>query len=302
MGARNRTESRRLPDLQPPAETAVIPSGKHPTMRTTTTTRMFGLAAGLMLSGCSMFQFHGTITTTKTVDGQTTTTTQEFDDWEEMKVAMDAAAKELRGTTKELLTKLVEAPPPGEVHLADLAPTLADYEGNSNLDFVGNARASGDVGFTYVQIGVPTYDAFFKSAAEFHGFVYQTRESIKQLRVTAKAALGRDYDEKMSLGDAVHAAVSVGGEAGLAVEGQLTETRELAMALAGTAPNFAEKTQGLVSSGQQLIAGAPSSITNPKTVLHLDLIVKGLGQSVRVVEDSGKLLVELARDLATLNR
>ncbi len=267
-----------------------------------TTTPFIALCAALLLSGCSMFKFHGTVTTTKTVDGKTTTTTQEFDDWQEMKVAMNAAAKELRGTTKELLTKLVEAPPPGEVHLADLSPTLADYEGNANLDFVGNARTSGEVGFTYVQIGVPSYDAFFKSTAEFHGFVYQTSESIKQLRLSAKTALGRDYNEKMSLGEAVTAAVSVGGEAGLAVEGQLTETRELAMALAGTAPNFAQKTQGLVASGQQLIAGAPSSITNPKTVLHLDLIVKGLGQSVRVVEDSGKLLVELARDLATLNR
>ncbi len=267
-----------------------------------TTTRFGALAAAFLLSGCSMFQFHGTITTTKTVDGKTTTTTEEFDDWQEMKAAMDKAAKELRGTTKELVKQLVEAPPPGEVHLADLSPGLAEYEGNANLDFVGQARDHGEEGFTYVQIGVPSYDAFFKATAEFHGFVYQTRESIKHLRASAKAALGRKYSAKMSLGEAVNAAVAVGGEAGLAVEGQLTETRELAMSLAGSTPSFVEKTQGLVSSGQQLIAGAPSSITNPKTVLHLDLIVKGLGQSVAVVEDSGKLLIELGRDLATLNR
>lgn len=72
---------------------------------------------------------------------------------------------------KELLTKLAEAPPPGEVHLADLSPGLAGYGGNSNLNFAGNTWASGEDGFTYVQIGVPTYDAFFKSTAEFHGFV-----------------------------------------------------------------------------------------------------------------------------------
>ena len=261
-----------------------------------------GLVAALLLSGCSMFKFHGTITTTKTVDGKTTTTTEEFDDWEEMKVAMDKAAKELRGTTKELLTKLVEAPPPGEVHLADLGSSLAGYEGNTHLDFVGNARAAGEEGFTYVQIGVPSYDAFFKSTAEFHGLVYQTRESIKHLRASAKAALGRDYRAKMTLGEAVNAAIAVGGEAGLAVEGQLTETRQLAVILAGTAPSFVDKTQGLIATGQQLIAGAPASITNPKTVLHLDLIVKGLGQSVKVIEDSGKLLIELVRDLATLDR
>lgn len=297
MGARDRT---RLPDLQPLYRALVLPIGRDEPMQMTT--QLCGLAAAVLLSGCSMFQFHGTVTTTKTVDGQTTTTTEEFDDWEEMKVAMDAAGKELRGTTKELLTKLVEAPPPGEVHLADLSPTLADYEGNDNLDFVGHARTSGEGGFTYVQIGVPTYDTFFKSAAEFHGFVYQTRESIKHLRASAKSALGRKYTAKMTLGEAVDAAVAEGGEAGLAVEGQLTETRELAMALAGSAGGFADKTQGLVSSGQQLIAGAPSSITNPKTVLHLDLIVKGLGQSVRVVEDSGELLIELAQDLATIRR
>ena len=266
------------------------------------TTSMFGLTTALLLGGCSMFQFHGTITKTKTVDGQTVTTTEEFDDWQEMKAAMDKSFKELRGTTKELVTKLVEAPPPGEVHLTDLSPSLAEYEGNANLDFLGIARASGEDGFTYVQIGVPTYDAFFKSTAEFHGFVYQTRESINHLRMSAKAALGRDYKARMSLGDAVNAAVARGGEAGLAVEGQLAETRELAMLLSGSAAGFVQQTQGLVSSGQQLIAGAPSSITNPKTVLHLDLIVKGLGQSVDVVKDSGELLVELGRDLATLDR
>lgn len=132
--------------------------------------------------------------------------------------------------------------------------------------------------------------------------MYQTRESIKHLRLSAKAALGKDYKAKMSLGDAVHAAAAQGGEAGLVVEGQLVETRELAMVLGGSTSSFVQQTQGPISSGQQLIAGAPSSITNPKTVLHLNLIVEGLGQSVAVVKDSGGLLVELGRDLATLNR
>lgn len=42
------------------------------------TTSMLRLTAALLVSGCSMFKFHGTIT--KTVDGQTVTT-EEFDDW-----------------------------------------------------------------------------------------------------------------------------------------------------------------------------------------------------------------------------
>ena len=63
-----------------------------------------------------------------------------------------------------------------------------------------------------------------------------------------------------------------------------------------------ETWQDLIATGQQLVTAAPSSIVNPKTVIHLDLIVKGLGQSVVVIGDSGKLLGELAVDLATLKR
>lgn len=260
------------------------------------------LAIALGLAGCSMFQFKGTVTTTKTVNGKTTTTTREFENWEEMKQAMDEAGKELRGTTKELITKLTEAPPPGEVKLGDLAPTLASYEGNANLDFVSSARAHGEHEFSYVQIGVPTYDAFFKACAEFHAFVFQTRETVRHIRGIAKARLGGSYNAEMSLGATLDAAMATDGEAGEGVEGGITEGRALAMALAQTAPMFVQKTQALVSSGQQLIAGAPASITNPKTVLHLDLITKGLGQSVKVVGESGKLLGEATRDLGSLKK
>jgi len=39
-----------------------------------------------------------------------------------------------------------------------------------------------------------------------------------------------------------------------------------------------------------LVASAPSQILNPKLVLHIDLIVKGLEQSVSLVKDTGSLL------------
>ena len=261
--------------------------------------RLAMLAIALPLAGCSMFQIKGTVTTTKTVNGKTTTTTREFENWEEMKQAMDAAGKELRGTTKELITKLTEAPPPGEVHLKDLTPALASYEGDS-LDFVGKARASGEHEFNYVQIGVPSYDEFFKAAAEFHAFVYQTRESVKYARGLAKARLAGEYQAEMTLGAALDAAVAADGEAGHGVGGGIAESRDLAVALAGSAPTFVEKTQKLIAAGQQLIAGAAASITNPKTLLHLDLITKGLGQSVKVVGESGKLLAEATKDLGSV--
>jgi hypothetical protein len=247
-----------------------------------------------------MFQIKGSITTTKTVNGQTTTTTREFENWEEMKQAMDEAGKEMRATTKELMAKLTEAPPPGEVKLGDLSPALASYEGHGELDFVSAARASGEHEFSYVQIGVPSYDEFFKAAAEFHAFVYQTRESVRHARALAKARLGGGYQDEMSLGAALDAAMATEGEAAEGVGGGLSESRDLAVSLAQTAPTFVQKTQALVSSGQQLIAGAAASITNPKTLLHLDLITKGLGQSVKVVGESGKLLGEATKDLGSL--
>lgn len=269
------------------------------------------LAGLLTLPGCNsgLFEFHGTITTTKTVGGKTETKTQEFDDWDEMKVAMDASRQELRATTKELIKSLVEAPPPGEVHLSDLSMKLADFEGNPDFDFVANHSADED--FHYVQIGVPSYDEFFRAAAEFHAFVYQTRESIKKLRVMAHASLSGDVEMDVSLGELVRMALERSGAGDMAdgvtgeasgVEAHFQGMVDLGMNIAGSAPQFVQKTQALIATGQQLVTAAPSSITNPKTVLHLDLIVKGLNQSVMVVGDSGKLLGELAVDLATLRK
>lgn len=63
-------------------------------------------------------------------------------------------------------------------------------------------------------------------------------------------------------------------------------TAELGVALAAKAAETA-------SAGAALIASAPTQILNPKLVLHLDLIVKGLDQSVSMVKDTGKLLGEM---------
>lgn len=291
----------------------------------------------LAVSGCGngkaagLFQFHGTITkTTVNADGTTTTKTEEYDDWDEMKEALAASAKELRATTKELITTLVDVPPPGEVKLGDLSPELAGYEGKAAFDFVGrlagrvegDGRVEDEAGFSYVRIGVPSYDEFFRAAAEFHAFVVQTRESVLKLRALAQARIqatmnGR-VDAKMSLGDVVALALrqapdaggSVGGkakgalsgafESGEGVPDDLLEMRDLALSIGRSAPQFVQKTQALVQTGRQLVTAAPSSITNPKVVLHLDLIVKGLEDSVRVIGDSGKLLGDLAKQLATL--
>jgi hypothetical protein len=284
------------------------------------------LLVALALPGCGgklkgMFQFQGTITKTKmNADGSTTTETKEYDDWETMKGDLALSGKELRATTKELLAKLTEAPPPGQVKLGDLSPALAQFEGNASFDFL--ATGEGDAEhppFSYVQIGVPSYDAFFKAAAEFHAFVFQTSESILKLRALAQARIqatmnGR-VEAEMSLGDVValamrhsgeagdvagKAAGHLGAELGEGVPDDLLQMRELALSIGRSAPEFIDKTQALVSTGRQLVTAAPSSILNPKTVLHIDLIVKGLDDSVRVVGDSGKILGEMFKQLATL--
>jgi hypothetical protein len=76
--------------------------------------------------------------------------------------------------------------------------------------------------------------------------------------------------------------------------------RELALSIGRSAPEFVDKTKRLVETGRQLVTAAPTSIVNPKVVLHIDLIVKGLEDSVKVVGSSGKLLVELVKELGTL--
>lgn len=274
-----------------------------------------GKAAGL-------FKFEGHITRTRVnADGTTTTEHQEFDNWEDMKAELAVSAKELRATTKELLVKLTEAPPPGHVKLSDLSPAFAEYEGDEQFDFLLTAEADEDhPAFTYVQIGVPSYDNFFRAAAEFHAFVYQTKEAILKLRAMAQARIqatmnGR-VEASMSLGDVVAIALgqaadhtggksnkvgdALGFESGEGAADDLIAMRDLALSIGRSAPMFVEKTTNLVQTGQALVTAAPSSITNPKTVLHLDLIVKGLEESVSVVGGGGKLLVELAQELSTL--
>lgn len=290
------------------------------------------LGLALALPGCSgqlkgMFKFQGNITKTKmNADGTTTTESKDYDDWNEMKADLAIAAKELRATTKELIGKLTDVPPPGQVKLGDLSANFAQYEGSSLFDFLAPGAGEGNVdGFAYVQIGVPSYDEFFKAAAEFHAFVHQTKESILKLRTLAQARIqatmnGR-VEAKMSLGDVVALALrqapgGVGDAAGQAagalgagtgedgsdegVPDDLLEMRDLALSIGRSAPEFIDKTKRLVETGRQLVTAAPSSIVNPKVVLHIDLIVKGLEDSVKVVGSSGKLLVELAKELSTV--
>lgn len=61
---------------------------------------------------------------------------------------------------------------------------------------------------------------------------------------------------------------------------------------------FVAQTEHLVATGQALITNAPSSLTNPKVVAHLDLVKEGLTDSVKVIGASAGELKELGKSLA----
>ena len=73
---------------------------------------------------------------------------------------------------------------------------------------------------------------------------------------------------------------------------------EMVVVLASLGRAMVGKVQQLIASGQQLVTAAPASITNPKTAMHLDLIVKGLTDSVQLVLQTGELLAGTVQGLA----
>jgi hypothetical protein len=264
----------------------------------------FAPAALIILSlapGCSLFKVQGTGFVKTTVNGQTVVDKQvQFDSLEEMPGAMRELGGAMAQTTDLLIEKLVEAPPPGEVKLSDLDPTLAPYENDPSVNFLLASRSlEQPPSFRYVRIGVPSYDQFFQKSAELYALMYQTKQTIFNLKTLAAKRVGQTQLPTGPVKTAVDAALtSQLSPQAVQVDAQLRGLAGVAMTVARTARNTIATAQELIASGQQLIAAAPSSIMNPKTVIHLDLIVQGLGQSLQMVGESGKLLFEMIPELA----
>lgn len=267
-------------------------------------TSLVGLAALVTFGAgaCDMIKVKGVVKTTTVEDGKTTTKTREFNSFEEMPAALSAGADDMSEATNKMVEKLTEAPPPGEVKLGDLLPTLAEYEENKNLNFLASAKTKDGkpYKFKYVQIGVPSYDEFFKSSMEFYALIYQVRYTTMRIRKLSATIAGKEDAAEMALGELIDKVMET--EANAAQKPIVTQIEELVTltkAMAPAALALVEKTQKLVASGQQLVAGAPSSITNPKTALHIDLIVEGLEQSVSLIGSSGELLEGMVSDLSS---
>jgi len=264
----------------------------------------FALAALLILAlapGCSLFKVQGSGYVKATYGDETLVDKKvEFDSLEELPGAMKELGGAMAQTTELLVEKLVEAPPPGEVKLADIDPSLAQLENDPTVNFLLAAKSlEPPIEFKYVQIGVPSYDEFFRKSAELYAVMYQTKQTIHNLRILAATRAGQTQLPTGPVKNAVDAALTAAmTPEGLQVDAKLRGLANVAMTVARSARSTVTAVQELIAAGQQLIAAAPSSITNPKTVLHLDLIVQGLGQSLQMVGESGKILFEIVPDLA----
>ena len=266
--------------------------------------KLLGLAAlSTLVSACEAIGLKATIVSSQTINGKTKTTVREAKNWDEFEQAMgevatdfSSFAKEVGATTAELAKKLIDVPPQGDVQLGQLAGSLKAFEGDVRYDYIKVAKMNpnADYDFKYVQIGMPEYDNFFRASAEMYATAYQLMETGRHVHLADYKTKGEDAPSDVENGDKkikreeVDAIISdLGdGEAAQKLGSLWMSTAELGIKLAA-------KTAETVQTGVALVASAPTQILNPKLLLHIDLIVKGLDQSVSLVKDTGSLLGDI---------
>lgn len=254
----------------------------------------------MLTAACEALGLKATIVSTQTINGKTKTTVREARNWEEFEHAMGEVAtdfsdfaKEVGAITAELAKKLVEVPPQGEVKLGDLASSLKPFEGDVRYDYLKVARMNPDAEyrFKYVQIGMPEYDHFFRVSAEMYATAYQLVETGRHVFLADAKLKGEDPAPEVANGEKSFEKKEV--ESVLSSFEASQGAEKLRALWGGTAElgaKLAAKSAETVQSGAALVASAPSQILNPKLVLHLDLIVQGLEQSVSMVKDTAGLL------------
>jgi hypothetical protein len=270
----------------------------------TRTWRAVGLCAVVAAaSACNMIpvQMH-TSTTVRHSDG---TVEHSETHWkgtlDQLPAQLSKAGGELARVTGKMVKELTDVPPPGKVQLGDLGPGMASFQGNPQCDFLVNAKDDdgNPIDFTYVQLGAPSYDQFFKDAQVVYAIVYQADQTVHRMAELTSKLLNQQVDVSADLSASVNKALQ--GSASADSQGlvdQLKQMQQLATSLGSLVSQFASRITKLVSDGQALVAGAAASLTNPKVVTHLGLVKDGLTDSVKVIKDSGDLIVKLAGYLA----
>jgi hypothetical protein len=223
-------------------------------------------------------------------------------DWEgtldQLPAQLGKAGKELGDVTAQMAKELTDVPPPGRVTLGELHPRLAKYEGQHGRDFLSDAKdgAGEPIPFSYVRLGVPQYDDFFKTAQEIYALVYQTTQVVGQMRQLSAKLTDSRVDANAELKASVDQALGAQGDGELS--GKLQAYAEMAETLAHLVPRLAHQVAKLVETGEALVANAAASLTNPKILAHLDLVKTGLVDSIHVIKESGSLMVGFTKDLS----
>ena len=262
-----------------------------------------------LVAACEAIGLHGKVVTTMTKNGHTTVHERDFKNWDEFEDAMGEVgtdfsgfAKDVGEITAKLIKKLTDVPPPGKVRLGQLDPSLKPFEGNIKYDYIKVATMQPDPAydFTYVQIGMPEYDNFFRASAEMYGTAYQLMETGRHILLAKSAAAGEDPPSNVQNGTKKLPRASVQSaldELSSSEKPEIVDQAEQLAALYKSVvtlgAQLVSKTEQTVSTGAALVASAPKQILNPKLVLHLKLIVKGLAQSLDLVKDTGGLLVKI---------
>lgn len=208
------------------------------------------------------------------------------------------ASSELEVAAAKLKRELTDVPAPGNVTLTSLGHGLERFERDKDCNFLVGAKTSDGKpeDFSYVRIGVASYDDFFRTAQELHALTYQATKTVGRIRTLSKKVLGAPVDAGANLRVALdRAKVTATGQ----TKTDLVTVGELASALATMIPEIVAKTDALVDSGKRLVGDAPKDLTNPKLVLHLDLVKQGLVASSAVVKESGVAMASLMGDLGS---
>jgi hypothetical protein len=219
---------------------------------------------------------------------------------DQLPAQLGKAGKELGDVTAKMAKELTDVPPPGKVELKDLAPELAKYQGQKNADFLVEAKdeAGKPITFQYVKLGEPSYDEFFKTAQEIYALVYQTTQVISQMKQASSKILNKPVEGGENLKKSVEAALGTATATHDEAAPQLQSMAEMAQTLGVLIPQIANKIGKLISTGEALVASAATSLTNPKVVTHLGLVKEGLVSSIKVIKESGSLMVGMGKDLS----
>lgn len=254
----------------------------------------------LLAAGCSSIPVHmHTETHITHADG---TVEHKSSDWhgtlDQLPAQLDKAGSELASATATMAKELTDVPPPGRVQLKDLSPDLAKYQGQRGADFLATAKddEGRPITFEYVRLGEPAFDEFFATTQEIYALVYQTTQVVSQIKQLSAKIL----DARIEGGDKLRSYVdnALRADADADLKANLRAMDEMAQSLARLVPQIASKLGKLVQTGEALVASAATSIANPKVLTHLDLVKKGLISSVRVLEQSGSLMVDFTKDLS----